>query len=80
MRAWTRLGLNATEAEKEEDAVVSQERTEASQKGNWKRELKMMWAKDVRGRTLLGCFLMGMQQVRSTTLLISLLDPKIVYS
>ena len=64
-RAWTRLGLNATEAEKEEVSVVNQERTEASQKGNWRQELRQLWAKDVRMRTFLGCFLMGMQQVQA---------------
>lgn len=69
MRAWTRLGLNPTEAEKEEGAAINLERTEASQKGNWRQELRMMWAKDVRRRTFLGCFLMGMQQVCNTFLI-----------
>ncbi|KAL5511144.1 hypothetical protein ACEPAH_4359 [Sanghuangporus vaninii] len=62
LKAWTRLGLGPTEAEKEDIKTSSAER-EQQQQQNWKTELRQMWKKDVRKRTVLGCFLMGMQQL-----------------
>ncbi|THH17532.1 hypothetical protein EW146_g3296 [Bondarzewia mesenterica] len=74
-RAWLILGFTATEAEKEQE-VEQRERNEiqvqredaASSVGADARQpgtlatAKMLWGKDVRRRTILGIFLMGMQQ------------------
>ena len=63
LKAWTRLGLNPAEAEKEDIKTSTAEREQQHQEQNWKSELRQMWRKDVRKRTFLGCFLMGMQQL-----------------
>ncbi|KAI0064471.1 general substrate transporter [Artomyces pyxidatus] len=66
-RAWARLGFTATEAEKEQEAVQREQVDQAEgasaalPSGIW-ATLKLLWKKDVRGRTALGVFLMGMQQ------------------
>ncbi|KAH8116826.1 general substrate transporter [Phellopilus nigrolimitatus] len=62
IKAWTRLGLNPTEAEKEDSTAANEERADESRK-DWKTELRQLWKKEVRKRTVLGCFIMGMQQL-----------------
>ncbi|EIM90365.1 general substrate transporter [Stereum hirsutum FP-91666 SS1] len=72
-RAWARLGFTATEAEKEQE-VEERERDELTSEQEYARTganvrdkrkgvtVTALFAKDVRKRTLLGVFLMGMQQ------------------
>ncbi|THH07666.1 hypothetical protein EW145_g3225 [Phellinidium pouzarii] len=62
IKAWKRLGLNPAEAEKEDISAANEERQE-ERRGNWRTEVRQLWKKDVRDRTILGCFLMGMQQL-----------------
>ncbi|KAI5119490.1 hypothetical protein M0805_009514 [Coniferiporia weirii] len=62
LKAWTRLGLNPAEAEKE-DISAANEARDGERRGNWKTEARQLWRKDLRKRTILGCFLMGMQQL-----------------
>lgn len=71
-RAWARLGFTATEAEKEQEVeerernelALEQDHTHAGADAREKRKsVTALFAKDVRRRTLLGVFLMGMQQV-----------------
>lgn len=57
--AWIKLGVSAVDAEKTE---ANAQRREIQREGWWK-EAKQVWAKEVRGRTVLGVWLMGMQQV-----------------
>ncbi|KAI0034891.1 general substrate transporter [Vararia minispora EC-137] len=63
-RAWERLGYTAAEVEKELEVQQREEREEAAaaaeQRGG--STLRMLFAHDVRRRTLLGVFLMAMQQ------------------
>lgn len=73
-RAWAKLGFTATEAEKEQE-VEERERDELTSEQKYARDganagdkrkgvtVTALFAKDVRKRTLLGVFLMGMQQV-----------------
>lgn len=62
--AWTRLGISPAEAEKEEMSAAAVERQQTEGRSDWKRKLRQVWAKDVRKRTTLGCFLMLMSNVR----------------
>ena len=76
-QAWLKLGFTATEAEKEQEVLqrvhdveqVQMQESAAAVGVDAKRvgaleTTRMLWDKDVRGRTVLGIFLMGMQQVR----------------
>lgn len=63
LRAWTRLGVSPAEAEKEDIFTANAEKQESTLRGNWRQEIKQLWNKDVRKRTFLGCFLMGMMNV-----------------
>ena len=56
--AWERLGVNAADVEKTEQAA---RREEVPREGLWK-EMRQMWKKGIRTRTALGVFLSGMQQ------------------
>lgn len=56
--SWIKLGVSGAEAEKSEEST---ERTTARRDGVWK-ETQQLWKKNIRGRTALGVFLMGMQQ------------------
>lgn len=59
--AWVKLGVSSADAEKTEE---NSSRDEAQNLGWW-QEGQQMWKKGIRGRTALGIFLMGMQQVHS---------------
>lgn len=71
-RAWERLGLSAAEAEKEDEERTRAEQSEAAAASNgsvggrqgWWAEASQLWARDVRLRTFLGCYIMATQQVR----------------
>ncbi|KAK7689845.1 hypothetical protein QCA50_006484 [Cerrena zonata] len=56
--AWERLGVSAADAEKTEESA-NRER-ERVQRGSVWEEARAMWEKDVRKRTALGVFVMGM--------------------
>lgn len=56
---WVKLGVSSAEAEKTEENASRDE----AQKLSWWQEGQQMWKKGIRGRTALGVFLMGMQQV-----------------
>jgi hypothetical protein len=64
---WSRLGLSATEAEKEEETVRRSE-VEQHQQAHVHRSFfetaRLLWRKDIRLRTFLCCFMMGFQQVQ----------------
>lgn len=55
--AWVKLGVSAADAEKTEESAVRVQTVRES----WWTRTKQLWAKDVRRRTGLGVFLMGMQ-------------------
>lgn len=57
--AWVKLGVSSADAEKTEENANRDE----AQKLSWWQEGQQMWKKGIRGRTALGIFLMGMQQV-----------------
>ena len=57
--SWAKLGVSAADAEKTEENA---QRGAGPREGVWK-EAQQLWNKKVRGRTALGVFLMGMQQV-----------------
>ena len=59
--AWVKLGVRSADAEKTEENASRDE----AQKLSWWQEGQQVWKKGVRGRTALGIFLMGMQQVHS---------------
>ncbi|CAL1713568.1 unnamed protein product [Somion occarium] len=59
--AWVRLGVSAADAEKTEENAERERERERSPRGNWWQEARQLWKKDVRKRTGLGVFLMGMQ-------------------
>ncbi|KAA1469448.1 general substrate transporter [Dentipellis sp. KUC8613] len=68
-RAWERLGYTATEAEKEQEVVQREHnegaapaRADAERRSGWLDTARMLFKKDIRRRTVLGIFLMGMQQ------------------
>ncbi|TFY68987.1 hypothetical protein EVG20_g3343 [Dentipellis fragilis] len=58
-RTWSYLGFSAIEVQKEQEFV---QRQASVQYVGWYATAKMLWSKDVRGRTALGVFLMAMQQ------------------
>lgn len=57
--AWARLGVSLAVAEKEEEAVARDEQLQADNHG-LRATWHALWSKDVRRRTLLGLFMMGM--------------------
>ncbi|ETW86089.1 MFS sugar transporter [Heterobasidion irregulare TC 32-1] len=74
-QTWLKLGFTATEAEKEQEVLqrlqdveqMQMQESSAAVGVDAKRvgaleTTRMLWDKDVRGRTVLGIFLMGMQQ------------------
>lgn len=63
---WTRLGFTAAEAEKEQDTTQRIEEQIHDPEKHWWDISRQLMDKSVRKRTLLGCFLMGSQQVCST--------------
>ena len=66
--ASSKLGIQASDSKKEEvgaPGVMNPPPIEARKEG-WKH-VKELFAKDVRGRTMLGVFLMGIQQVRPSS-------------
>ena len=83
-QAWLKLGFTATEAEKEQEVLQRvqdvgqvQIQESAAAVGVDAKQIvaletaRMLWDKDVRGRTVLGIFLMGMQQVRALCRILS---------
>ncbi|KAF9817493.1 hypothetical protein IEO21_03344 [Rhodonia placenta] len=56
--AWLKLGVISADAHKTEEHV----RRDASERTNIWQELSHLWTKGIRTRTILGVFLMGMQQ------------------
>ncbi|THH30584.1 hypothetical protein EUX98_g3608 [Antrodiella citrinella] len=56
---WIKLGVSAADAEKTEENA---ERSSVPRESVWK-EAQQLWSKNVRARTVLGVFLMGMQQL-----------------
>ena len=58
--AWVKLGVSSADAEKTEESASRDE----AQKLSWWLEAQQLWKKGIRGRTALGIFLMGMQQVQ----------------
>ena len=57
--AWVKLGVSSADAEKTEESASRDE----AQKLSWWLEAQQLWKKGIRGRTALGIFLMGMQQL-----------------
>ena len=49
-------------------AAAERERTE--RRANWKAQFRQLWARDVRKRTVLGCFLQLMSNVSTTPKLV----------
>ncbi|KZV93444.1 putative transporter [Exidia glandulosa HHB12029] len=59
--AWGRLGVSLAEAEKEEEAAERDEQLQATTRDKGLKETwAALWRKDVRTRTILGVFLMGL--------------------
>ena len=65
LRAWTRLGVTPAEAEKEDMSAAAAERERTERRADWKSQFRQLWARDVRKRTVLGCFLQLMSNVSS---------------
>lgn len=61
-RAWSRLGFTAAEAEKEQETTQRSEQNVHTRENRWWDIARQLMHKNVRRRTLLGCFLMGSQQ------------------
>ncbi|KAI0072032.1 hypothetical protein K474DRAFT_1629677 [Panus rudis PR-1116 ss-1] len=66
VKAWEKLGVSAADAEKTDESAQRERENQARQeghgnRGSWLQEAKQLWTKDVRKRTFLGVFLMGMQ-------------------
>ena len=59
--AWERRGVSAADAEKTEE--TAERERERVQRGSVWEEASAMWRKDVRKRTALGVFVMGMSNV-----------------
>lgn len=62
---WIQLGFTATETEKEQEATQRIEERILNVENPWWDVVRQLMDKSVRKRTLLGCFLMGSQQVCS---------------
>lgn len=59
--SWTRLGISLAEAEKEQEADARDEQRQAQTRNSGLKETWFsLWRKDVRARTVLGVFLMGL--------------------
>lgn len=74
--SWSRLGLSAAEAEKEQETVRRSENEEqyAHVHKSFVEVLRLLWRKDLRLRTFLCCFMMGFQQVSFKALRCDLSD------
>ena len=71
--AWMRLGLDETEAKKEIESLEADESIKPSTSRAWHESIRELWSKEIRMRTFLGCFIMGMQQVSEQDCRLSLL-------